>query len=282
MDITELLDAQSRHFIDSTAARADLPIDVVALLRSLGATLEVRDASHQTPAAEWILAKGRNVVVIYRQPDAPQWLSARERYSVAHEVAHILVARSTNWRPSSKREHFELEEACQAIAAEILIPRRVVTERADDAGPQGLIAVVNRLRILCAVSFEAAARRTLDGSTRTALAAATPAANRRDEPVLRVLWATGAKRAFSLERGSHIKGESPWMQLFNRRSPQESMYRSAFGGVEWAVVTSPRTVRRVLVWAQLAGESDLEASHSQSGELTSDPTPAVRQLDFYP
>jgi len=279
-----LLDAAATAFIANTSTRADLPIDVLALLRALGAEVRTRDATKRGPSAEWLSEDGRDVVVLYRSPAAPAWLLARERFALAHELAHILVARSIEWRPSSSSEYYYLEEACQEIASEVLIPSRVLPGDTDKLRPAALLAIIRRLQSLCAVSFEAAARRVLAESRACMLALAVEDLNSRGQPVLRAVWTAGAHRMFSLQRGSHIKSESPWAQLLARESGVSPVESVTTAGVEWALVRSRRDSCRYLLWGRILDTRVAESAERGSSDHVEreGSLQAARQLEFYP
>lgn len=88
-------------------------------------------------------------------------LSPRERFTVAHELAHILLAQRGIGTPSERREYWQLESACNRIAGALLVP--------DWAIPAGLVEGSAGLRWVkwlqrhCTVSFPVAATEALEG-----------------------------------------------------------------------------------------------------------------------
>jgi len=67
----------------------------------------------------------------------------RQRYTVAHELGHYLI--DPSWFP-----HAELEEACDAFAAELLVPRRVARARLSPTGtvgPDDILSLAGEMRL---------------------------------------------------------------------------------------------------------------------------------------
>ena len=82
--------------------------------------------------------------------------STRQRFTLAHELAHLMMASE---KPAHARRSFaqtDLESACDMVAAELLMPYKEITERAaGNASIDGLLTITRTFQ----VSIRAAAIR---------------------------------------------------------------------------------------------------------------------------
>lgn len=121
-------------------------------------------------------------IIFLRESDSP----SRQRFSWAHELAHIVVSNSDLPEVSCRRAgkvDKKVEDYCDAIAAEILMPQRDFRTSADQLG-WGLKSV-HELAMRFNVSMDSAAIRMKDLNA---------------EPVLMSMWRVGKGPLNALSR----------------------------------------------------------------------------------
>ncbi|WP_437760930.1 ImmA/IrrE family metallo-endopeptidase [Sorangium sp. So ce1389] len=91
-------------------------------------------------------------------------LTSRERFTVAHELAHCFVETQFGFKPTSNAEYWRLEEICNGFAAALLAPRRVVDEAlcSNPVDAVDLLCAIQELRRRTKLSFAAASRRIIE------------------------------------------------------------------------------------------------------------------------
>jgi Zn-dependent peptidase ImmA (M78 family) len=101
------------------------PVNVHGILSRLGVGLRFEDAQGKTPSH---LQLGHTpTIIIYRQTPAP-FLSTKERFSIAHELAHWIVWRRFGSVPSSETEYWLHETVCNDFAAKLLVAPRTLQD----------------------------------------------------------------------------------------------------------------------------------------------------------
>jgi hypothetical protein len=167
-----------RALVTSLRAGTDCPpTDLEAIARRLDVTEIVGD--DLPVSGELRRADGGGFVIAYSTYSS----RVRQRFTIAHELAHTLFERSG---PRSPRGGVELERLCDLIAAEILLPSDIFREA---AGATPSAADVLRLAKLFETSVTATALRCceLDGCSAFEIHGG------------RVSWARGAFRRVETE-----------------------------------------------------------------------------------
>jgi len=85
-------------------------------------------------------------------------ISPRERFTIAHEIAHFVLLEQVGFRPRRRRDYWLGEDLCQEFAASLLIRPAVVEEAASCGSSEELVAAVNRIARRANVSPEPAAK----------------------------------------------------------------------------------------------------------------------------
>ena len=98
------------------ATTTRVPVNLHALAYQLGARLE-SSTSPDTPDGSLHRASGEWVIRFNEQRPLH-----RKRFTIAHEMAHLLFLSTGLQPPSSTGEYWVLEEACQVVASELLVP----------------------------------------------------------------------------------------------------------------------------------------------------------------
>jgi hypothetical protein len=162
-DRARLLDTLSSRLAERAeelSATVDRPLDVAELCRELGAGLRVAPARRDGPRGSLQEDGARATVVVFRHGNLGAALSRGERFTVAHELGHLVAAREVDFTPRRRAEYWRLEQLCNEFAGRVLVPRHLWR---DLLGPPHdapeLAAAVNALANRAGVSAEAAARR---------------------------------------------------------------------------------------------------------------------------
>src|SRR5262245_41833523 len=114
--------------VDALAASRSLPVDISSVLRDIGVGLIVTAGAKAVGHGRLENDGGCWKVVVLRTESgiASETLTWRERFTVAHEVAHYLVETRLSYRPRSRREYWALEATCNALAARLLVPEHTI------------------------------------------------------------------------------------------------------------------------------------------------------------
>ncbi len=197
------------------AAGQPVPIDLGAVLRRHGLRLAATPLKRRGVHGALVERSGQREVLIYGvRPGAS--LNARQRFAVAHELAHHILDQRGCVQPDRGRGYWRIEDACNRFAAALLIPdvavRWASTSACDSADLFSRISVVvDRAR----VSYQAVCRRLeahLDNWESWEIA---------DPPVGRaevagvVVWNVGDLRRLDLRRPAHVPPEHSLAPLVN-------------------------------------------------------------------
>jgi len=149
------------------------PTNLDAVMQRLGvARCEPRE---DLPIVGGLERHGDELVIVH----APELPRARRRFTIAHELAHVIFE-STG--PNCPRHGRELERLCDMIGAELLLPRAVVSRMLRRSFS---LTDVFALASMFDVSLQSAARRCADFEEVTIL-------HFRDQ---KALWCAGTARS---------------------------------------------------------------------------------------
>jgi len=143
-------------------------------------------------------------ITIVRTTNKPIPLRVRERFTIAHEIAHYLLIKKFGWNPQTGKEYQRCEHYCDQFAARLLVPVSLIKEIAF-SNAQGLYLHLNSLRRNLNVSLEVLARSfvaqnvgiatcMIDGVTR----------NCKGQEVLRVIWGATSSKLFRCNSKAYI------------------------------------------------------------------------------
>lgn len=207
------IQASLRSDLARLPGRHEVPVDVDNVADFLG--LKIRRENDAAPPSarassdhlgRLIREKGKWFVVVNGSEGAlhQRW-SRRERFTIAHEIAHYLVNVRSGFGPTSNREYWWLEEECNKFAAALLLPGiyvKAISAAIDSEASQYLNATA-RLAATADVSYEAAARRITAHAQDTVIIGAIGLG---PPPIL--YWASGGSGWLKLNRRAHIKATS--------------------------------------------------------------------------
>ena len=121
------------------------PMCPCGLASTMGVTVEYGSLPTEGALMDW---PGPNPRIIVRPlgPSAPEFLHRRQRFTIAHELGHILLrdALSVTLKHSDYSLHDpEEERICNAFAAELLMPSHAVSRDFKSLGvsPRALLAI---------------------------------------------------------------------------------------------------------------------------------------------
>lgn len=106
-----------------------------------------------------LVQKGRGwEVVIMRRADRPAPISAHERFTIAHEIGHLVLLREARFRPQRQAEYWLCEELCNRFASRLLIPPHCVADIGEPSTAADVASAVNEVAKRAHVTAEPAAR----------------------------------------------------------------------------------------------------------------------------
>jgi hypothetical protein len=179
------------------------PIDLGALLDSLRVDIEFCPDA-KTPGVT--KPTSRTYKVVLPGTASSDGLSNRQRFSVAHELAHVLLDYQYGIRPTDEAEHREVERWCDHFASELLVPEKAVASFHARSWRE-MYERMSALAGMYQVSMEVVARRIARRKPTLVIARLSESTNIRGERVLRVQWCAGDKQGLRIHRGTHISGD---------------------------------------------------------------------------
>jgi len=227
------------------------PVSMRSVLRTLGIGLEKKidpNAKHGSCA---VIQDGDQYnIILRRSTSEPRPISQRERFTLAHEVAHILLLTRFSWSPHAGEDYFMCEDWCDLFASHLLVPAIVGPCTFFD--PQDALSALHRTATQYNVSFEVAARRITELLTGLAYVSGAPAVNSRKQSVFKIEWATSSIPGFELHRGSHLPVHNPLgsrlldtCKQFELRGVGDVYVRSSDKRTRAAIKSSGRNTLRV-------------------------------------
>ena len=149
---------------------------------------------------------GQYIVSLFRDRKEPKPLSGSERFTIAHEIGHILLKEKFDWTPDSKDEYRVKEEFCNIFAANLLVPKRAIEVfKYDDA--KKAFKSLKKVRKKCNVSYEVSARRISDVVGHIIYVYGVKKRDANDEPVVKVKWSASEIEEYPLNRHKHLSRE---------------------------------------------------------------------------
>lgn len=142
-----------------------IPVDVVAILREQNIGLAFRHDGQQTHGLGFLVHEGKQTtVVVRRDPGRTGGLSARERFTVAHEIGHFVWDQRVGLQATSRRDYWLLESVCNEFAGHLLVPTPALHHHLDSnlQSPRDVIRLARQLTGLFAVSMPVVANRLAD------------------------------------------------------------------------------------------------------------------------
>jgi len=145
IDVDQAIDRVVGHLLDGVQCP---PTDLEAVMGRLNVMDAQEDAAVAGSGILTEIGDGR-----FRIRYSPTQSHFRKRFTIAHELAHVIFAGTGDDWP--RRGH-ELERLCDMIATEILMPKRVFR---DEAGPFPSMSVARKMSRRFQVSLSSTAIR---------------------------------------------------------------------------------------------------------------------------
>jgi hypothetical protein len=136
------------------AASRHAPVDLAAVAQRVGARVVV-DRDGQTRGHGTTTA-GRAGFEVRVSGVASEALTPRQRFTVAHELGHVLFLQAGLGPASTRGEYWLLEEACNRAAGRILVPPWLAPR--DAVAPQEVASWLTALQVRAGLSLEAASK----------------------------------------------------------------------------------------------------------------------------
>ncbi len=210
--ITRLRDQRGRwleecadHLISTRWSRG--PVDMVNLVQELGIELSFTPAAENergTGVAE-LLSNGAWRIKVKGVSKNHRYLNPRDRFTIAHELGHILLFKKFKLAPTSKsdNDYQACEQLCHDFAGRILIPSEYLRDIVADS-PRSLYQQLSLKSKLLNVSFAAIAHRVSTFVPNIALFFGCEAKNQAQQDVFRVLWCAHSISGLQLSSYLHI------------------------------------------------------------------------------
>lgn len=236
------------------------PVEIHNVVRSLGlGALVVEPGSSRHGAIQFI--EGRwHPVVFRRDQNRSLRLSPRERFTVAHEVAHALLEPFPALQPRRRSEYWALEELCNDFAGRLLVPESHVHELVGtaDTGLIQFLQAIFRLADAAGVSTEVVARRTTQTNRALTAAAFEAVVSAKFAATThRVKWVTGLNQ-LGWKKGLHLDPTS-WPLSWLRERREGGYASTKHEGIE-AAAWIPATSRVIVVLRPGSRELTSQAS----------------------
>jgi hypothetical protein len=253
-----------------------IPVDVIDLVKYLGLGLIVEHSVESSHSGALRQSRtGWDVVIRRPKGRSQQHLTDRERFTVAHEIAHYLIEARVDVRPRSGGEYWRLEEVCNEFASRLLLPDSFVEETTGDieASAERTLSAVNELAKRARVSHEVVARRLSTSVPFPILVAGLDLSGRSATVHGSVTWCVQTYEWKRIGARMKIKDDSPL-----RSAAQSALARSEGEGwpleVDDAILAAVRRLagQRALVAALLPSVTN--ATHPEQAEAVADPVGA--------
>jgi Zn-dependent peptidase ImmA (M78 family) len=139
---------------------SDWPVNLHKVLSRLGIRLRFEEKD-EAPlySSSYLQLEDPPTIIIYRQKQEAV-LSARERFSIAHEIAHWVIWRRFGSLPSSGTEYWWHETVCNEFAAGLLVPMATLQQFLEKRYSEHVNPAYfpEKVRKSAAVSWEVAAK----------------------------------------------------------------------------------------------------------------------------
>lgn len=200
----EEADALIREACDLTRD-VSFPVDLSSLASGMGVRVEFGHSRRREYHEASLFLRDGAYVIGSHSLSQESW-SVRDRFSIAHELAHVLCDRRGVGQPRRKTEYWRLEDLCDEMANRILIPETVETVPKTPTDAYSAYLAVVAVSRACTVSAESAARAVVrDSPTVTMVASLRRSVNPSTKTEGYVVWTTGSVRGVELKPGSAIR-----------------------------------------------------------------------------
>jgi Zn-dependent peptidase ImmA (M78 family) len=194
---------------DELGAHEHVPLQVEVLAAKIGVPVyRTTGESRQTAELRRTAAGTYEILLYSRHARMSYRWSSRDRFAVAHELAHALIEERLGWNPSDPQQYFARERWCHRFAGRLLIPQALV-DTSDTGDAKAGISKLLRLSHQCGVSRRVAAWRLADAIKGVGYAELQWTLDRRRHSVLQVRWSAPELRAHGLTQNRmHGSGQA--------------------------------------------------------------------------
>jgi len=186
--------------------RNEFPVHVRRLLHELSIPLKKVTPGKRGKALAELhkLGPGEYRIELVRESLSPRPLSARERFTLAHELGHVLLDHRFNWRPTTEREYHRGERLCNVFAAKLLVPDSALQDL-EPGGPDEGLNVLRTVTRRCRISLEVAARRLVEVFPILVYLEGTEVRTKADQDAFEIAWSAAATQELGLARHRRIR-----------------------------------------------------------------------------
>jgi hypothetical protein len=152
-------------------------------------------------------SNGNYSIELYRAEPPSRSFSPGERFTIAHELGHVIIDKKIGWSPSSNSEYHQREKWCNLFAANLLVPTKHL-EDLNIASPVYLMEVTEKLRHRFGVSAEVTARRLSQVHQGIAIFQGKKKKNADNQLVVEINWSGCSINSLRLTRHRHLLFET--------------------------------------------------------------------------
>lgn len=197
----EWLLTYARHVASNAPLYQPIDVEEIAARESLPIIRCRSDL--KVPALLEASPKGDLVIKLNLSSNTGVTLTPRERFTVAHELAHGLLVRRFAWNPLSGEEHRSCESLCNQFAANLLVPD-ILLKKLQMRSAADVVTTTLRISRIYNVSHEVFARRITSMYDNVAMLCCWLVNNTKGERVLQVRWSAGSVFGETLPRQKHL------------------------------------------------------------------------------
>ncbi len=166
------------------------PIDVIRICRDWGINI----VRYDLPARRAVLVRTRtgHEIRLSSRCESQGRLSPLERFQIAHELGHLLLATKFAAAPVGKSEYWQHEQLCDYFASLLLLPSSAIRSKLTtrQRKPEEQLITVSELCRLAGVPWFTAAKRVAELDPRLQFLMFKPAVSKNGDHLYRVAAST--------------------------------------------------------------------------------------------
>jgi hypothetical protein len=222
------------------ACSVERPINLLDILAKCNVQVELRskrDLSADGGSVERT-TEGKLRIALETGVFKPELLGTRDRFTIAHELGHILLIQKFNWTPSHGSDFFHCEELCNEFASNLLVPERVFKINSISTAMQ-LFNLFEIISSHMGVSWKVAARRVVARYHATGVILGTRTSNRQGADIIFIKSGYGQIGPLKIANSMH---------LLEDQEPARTLFE------QWHLFSSDRVSVVDTAWGSLGGK----------------------------
>ena len=208
------------HWLASYAERLNGPFDGAVEIEDILAHFKIRhnlkiqaqDSSDRKSGGHLISSERQSYSIIITRPMqvhatvGSDDYTARERFTLAHELAHVLLIQNFGFNPQKGPEYYQCERLCDAFAGALLVPHRWVNDVRVNSAAQ-LLAYLGSLAARLRVSRAVVAVEMVKFRTGIGFFRGRQQKNAARKSVIAIQWSAVSIKDLSLHPHAHLRSD---------------------------------------------------------------------------